>query len=193
MENYHVSQSFKVIKNKETCNVFAGLGKDEAKLMRKKIIECVIATDMSFHAKQYSYLKVKIENFSISKGKGTEKIIDGLDRINLSQTQQDFLNIFIHSCDISNPTKPFEIYSEWADRVMNEFWLQGDQEKALGLPVSFLCDRNTNLIPASQIGFIDGIVFPFMNSLVTLFPGLEFLIENINNNKEMYRLLKNGS
>lgn len=145
---------------------------------------------MSFHAKQFTYLKVKIDNFSITKGIGTEKIIEGLDRINLSQTKQEFLNVIIHACDISNPTKPFEVYSQWAERVMNEFWLQGDKEREIGLPISFLCDRNINFIPASQIGFIDGIVFPFMNSLVILFPELNFLIENINKNKEEYKKLK---
>lgn len=191
MESYHAAQSFKLIKNNPQCNFLADLSKDEAKLMRKKIIECVISTDMTFHAKQFTYLKVKIENFQIEKGNNTGKLIEGLDRVNLAQTQQEFMNIIIHACDISNPTKPFNIYSEWADRVMSEFWLQGDKEKELGLPVSFLCDRLTNKIPNSQIGFIDGIVFPFMNSIVCIFPGLEFLIENVKKNKGEYEKLKN--
>ena len=190
LENYHVSQAFKIINNNQNCNIFSDVGKDEMKIMRKKIIDCVISTDMTFHAKQFTYLKIKIENFSINKGVGTEKILEGLDRVNLTQTKQEFLNIIIHACDISNPTKPFNVYKNWAERVINEFWLQGDKEKELNLPISFLCDRATVTIPKSQIGFIDGIVYPFMNSLVNLFPNLEFLIENINKNKEEYKNLK---
>ena len=191
MESYHSAQSFKIIKNNPQCNFLEDLSKDEAKLMRKKIIECVISTDMTFHAKQFTYLKVKIETFQVQKENNTENMIEGLDRINLSQTQQEFMNIIIHACDISNPTKPFEVYSKWADKVMNEFWLQGDREKELGLPISFLCDRVTNKIPNSQIGFIDGIVFPFINSIACLFPNLEFLIENVKKNKLEYEKLKN--
>lgn len=190
LENYHAAQSFKIFKNNPKCNFMENLSTDISKRMRKKIIECVISTDMTFHAKQFTYLKVKIDTLQIYNGNNSENIVEGLDRVNLAQTQQEFLNIIIHACDISNPTKPFEIYSKWADRVMNEFWLQGDREKELGLPVSFLCDRVTNKIPNSQIGFMDGIVFPFMNSLVSIFPGLEFLIENIKKNKEEYEKQK---
>ena len=34
------------------------------------------------------------------------------------------LNQLIHACDISNPTKPFEIYQLWVDRVFQEFFNQ---------------------------------------------------------------------
>ncbi len=145
---------------------------------------------MAFHGKQFTFLKLKIETFQIKKGNNTEKIIEGLDRINLAQTQQEIMNIIIHACDISNPTKPFDIYSKWADKIMSEFWVQGDKEKELGLPISFLCDRVTNKISNSQIGFIDGLVFPFINSIVCLFPDLEFLIENVKKNKFEYEKLK---
>ena len=74
------------------------------------------------------------------------------------------MDLIIHACDISNPTKPYEIYNIWANKVMNEFYLQGDKEKNLGIPVSFLCDRNTTSIPQGQIGFIEGVVFPFFDT-----------------------------
>ena len=33
----------------------------------------------------------------------------------------------IHCSDLSNPTKPLVLYVEWVDRLMKEFWLQGDK------------------------------------------------------------------
>ena len=155
------------------------MSKDAIKLMRKKIIECVISTDMTFHAKQFTYLKLKIDNYEIKNGKGVEKMLEGLDSVSLSQTKQEFLNILIHASDISNPTKPFNVYNQWADRVMAEFYNQGDRERELGLPISFLCDRSTVTIPNSQIGFMDGIVYPFFISLTNIFNGLQFLIPRI--------------
>lgn len=165
--------------------------KDATNIMRKKIIECVISTDMTFHTEQFTYLKLKRENFKINKGENTEKIIENLDSISLNKTKQEFLNIIIHASDISNPTKPFEVYSQWAEKVMAEFFSQGDREKELGIPCSFLCNRDTVTIPNAQIGFIEGIVFPFFDTLSNIFFGLDFLIDNIKKNKEEYKKLKN--
>jgi hypothetical protein len=145
---------------------------------------------MTFHAKQVAYLKSKIENFVINKGTNTDQIIKGLDSVNLYNTQQEFLNIFIHAADISNPTKPFHIYNKWADKVMSEFWLQGDKERELKLPISFLCDRNTVSKNNAQLGFMDGIVLPFVSSINEIFPRLNFLIENVNENKSQFKKLK---
>ena len=48
----------------------------------------------------------------------------------------------------------------WVELLSNQFWLQGDKEKALNLPVSFLCDRNDTNVPKSQVGFIKGFIIP---------------------------------
>ena len=70
--------------------------KESTNLMRKKIIECVLSTDMTFHTEQFTYLKLKQENFNINKGKNSEKIVESLDSMSLSKTKQEFLNILIH-------------------------------------------------------------------------------------------------
>lgn len=141
---------------------------------------------MSFHNKQYTYVKIKKESLSVTEGKNTEKIIEGLDSVNLFATQQDFLNILLHTADISNPTKPIKVYDQWVERLMDEFWAQGDKEKNLKLPISFLCDRSTTNVNNSQIGFIDGIVYPLLTTIIDFFPGLKFLLENCQENKKIY-------
>jgi len=57
----------------------------------------------------------------------------------------------LHCADLSNPTKPAQIYREWVSRVMEEFFRQGDRERALGMDVSPMCDRNTVKIPNAQV------------------------------------------
>ena len=42
----------------------------------------------------------------------------------------------VHCSDLSNPTKPLDIYRQWVDRIMEEFFRQGDQERAIGLEIS---------------------------------------------------------
>ena len=158
--------------------------------MRKRIIECVLATDMTLHNKELSFLKLKLETFDIKEGRNIERIFENLDSVATFNTQQEILNTLIHTADISNPTKPLHIYKLWVDMIMDEFWQQGDTEKEMKLPVSFLCDRATVKVPASQIGFMDGIVSPLVQIVVGFFPGLKFMIDNINSNKAYFKTLK---
>jgi hypothetical protein len=190
LENFHIAESFKLIYSDKKYDIFSQFKPDEFKLFRRRIIECILATDMSFHTKQFTYIKAKKEKFSIEDGKNIEGIFEGLDNFNLFSTQQDFLNILLHTADISNPTKPTHVYEKWVDKVMTEFWNQGDKEKEMKLPVSFLCDRNTTSTPKAQLGFIEGIVFPLLTTVVDFFPGLHFLLDNCNKNKEHFTRLK---
>jgi hypothetical protein len=76
--------------------------------------------------------------------------------------------MFLHSSDISNPAKPDKISSLWTERVYGEFFVQGDLEKAKNLPISAFCDRETTNINQAMIGFINFVVMPTINILVTL-------------------------
>ena len=93
------------------------------------------------------------------------------------------LDLVIYSSDISNLTKPYEIYDIWAHKVMTEFYQQGDKEKVLGLPVSFLCVRETSTVAQGQFGFIDGVVLLFFIYFIEMFPNLQFLVDNIKEKK----------
>ena len=61
------------------------------------------------------------------------------------------LSQMLHCADLSNPTKPAHIYREWVTRVMEEFFRQGDRERALGYDVSPMCDRSTVKIANAQV------------------------------------------
>ena len=58
----------------------------------------------------------------------------------------------VHCADLSNPAKPMHIYSQWVDRIMEEFFVQGDKEKEEGMDISPMCDRNNSTIEKSQVG-----------------------------------------
>ena len=96
--------------------------------------------------------------------------------------KQDYMDLIIHTSDISNPTKIFDIYFKWAKLVVEEFYDQGDKEKNFGLKCS--CDRNKVTIYQNQLGFIDYIELPFFSLVAKVFPKLDFLFENLNNNKQ---------
>lgn len=74
--------------------------------------------------------------------------------------------------DISNSSKPFQIYKKWTHLLFDEFFAQGDLEISQDFPVSYLCDRSTNIAKA-QLGFIDFVVAPLYRKCEAWLPGLE--------------------
>ena len=57
----------------------------------------------------------------------------------------------VHCADLSNPTKPLDLYRRWVDRIMEEFFRQGDLERESNLDIGPLCDRHNVTIEKSQV------------------------------------------
>lgn len=190
LENYHVSSAFKVISHPNS-NIFSNLHKEEYRIVRKRIVECVLATDMAKHTKSQSSLKMQIEQVRNKKNKEDNSVVKGLVNLTSEDSkfdrQQEVLNFLIHCSDISNQTKSFELCKQWTNLVTEEFFNQGDMEKNEKLPVSFLCDRNTTNIPKSQVGFITNIVLPCFKVLTQLLPSCDFLLKNLYTNLECWK------
>ncbi|ETO18762.1 hypothetical protein RFI_18494 [Reticulomyxa filosa] len=93
----------------------------------------------------------------------------------------------VHTGDLSNPTKALRIYRQWATRITEEFYEQGDKEKQLGIAVTPAFDRTQTTLPAGQTGFINHVVKPWFDLWGKLLPekneGLLFN-ENVNLNLE---------
>jgi cAMP-specific phosphodiesterase 4 len=83
------------------------------------------------------------------------------------------LQMALHAADVSNPAKSQEQCCVWAERILVEFYQQGDKERELELPVSIGYDRE-NPIPLEkmQAGFILGIVRPLFTVFCRL-PGAQ--------------------
>merc|ERR1739845_307094 len=83
------------------------------------------------------------------------------------------VKLFLHVSDISNSMKPFRICRIWAWQVLEEFFLQGDAEKRLGVPVQALNDREKVNRAFSQIGFIEFMVCPLVFVVLKVLPPLQ--------------------
>jgi hypothetical protein len=177
LENLHAAQTFMILRNAD-CNIFKNYVPEDYKLIRRRVIESVLSTDMTLHCKVVSLFKNRL---SISDIKTSEEIVK-TSSANLFEDQQEVINFLVHAADIGHCSKKFEISSKWTFLVSEEFWLQGDQEKKLGLQVSNFCDREKANIPVSQIGFIKGIIIPTYDLIVEFLPTLNYLKENVENN-----------
>ena len=170
LENYHVSQTFKVLQKNEY-NIFINFSPEEYRICRRRMIDGILSTDMANHQKVISAVKIKMDTFDIKNGENLEKIFISEDEENLGklfENQQCILNMIIHGSDISNPGKPDKISNEWTKRVYGEFFVQGDLEKKKGLTISNFCDRETTNVNKAMIGFINFVVLPAITILVNL-------------------------
>ena len=94
----------------------------------------------------------------------------------------------LKAADISNPTRPIGVYETWVEGVMAEFFAQGDAEKALGLPVSMNCDRDTVDVNKCQVGFISFIVGPIFEGFAKAVPEIsEVCLKALAANKAHYQ------
>ena len=180
LENFHAARLFKLQRVPEN-NIFDKLSVMDYKTIRKRMIGMILATDMANHGKVMSVIKGRI-NASQGYNANSEITILSGDAKTKFEEQQMVLDFFIHSADLAHNTKLFDISLQWVELLSNEFWLQGDKEKSLNLPVSFLCERTNADIPNSQVGFIKGFIIPTFDVLVQMFPSLNYTVDNAKNN-----------
>ena len=189
LENFHASTLFRTLRKTEN-NIFDKLTTIDYKMIRKRMVSEILATDMANHGKVISIIKSKLSLNENNEYKFN--LLSGNEQTRIEE-QQSLLDFFIHLADLGHNAKVFQISLKWVEILSEEFWKQGDLEKDLNLPVSFLCDRDDINIPKSQVGFISGFVIPTYESLISIFPTLRFTLDNAKNNlKEWQKLMDFG-
>lgn len=187
LENMHCYEGFKILFASET-NILEDLSKEELNVFRQRMIDAILSTDGANHSKVFNPIKEGIdrlikENGSNSLSNFLQKLVESDDQKVKFNKQQDLINYIVHSSDISNPGKNFEnIYSKWTELVMTEFFSEGDLEKKEHLPVHFLCDRNTTVIPKAQINFIRFLTMPTFKLLTQVIPSIKRYEDNMVRN-----------
>ncbi|KAG0314297.1 High affinity cAMP-specific and IBMX-insensitive 3',5'-cyclic phosphodiesterase 9A [Dissophora globulifera] len=102
------------------------------------------------------------------------------------ELRQSFLNCLLHAADISNAIKPWELCKHWSGLVIEEFFRQGDIEKAQNLPVSPNMDRMLHHQPQISLGFSDFVVRPYFESFVELLPEAAPYLVSLSKNRELW-------
>lgn len=163
LENMHCAQLYGILA-KPDLDVQSSLTPAQWRDARKIIINLILGTDMVHHFEQIQKANVFLEVHGESTRQYCRGKVDTIECVvNDEKSKLFFLEMILHSCDISNPFKPFHICSQWADLVVEEFFQQGEREAALGLDISPMMDRrNTNMFNM-QLGFIEFVVSPLLN------------------------------
>ncbi|XP_061797843.1 3',5'-cyclic-AMP phosphodiesterase 4C isoform X2 [Nerophis lumbriciformis] len=179
LENHHLAVGFKLLQE-DNCDIFQNLSKKQGHSLRKMVIDMVLATDMSKHMNLLADLKTMVETKKVTS-LGVLLLDNYSDRIQVLQNM-------VHCADLSNPTKPLELYRQWTDRIMVEFFTQGDRERDKGMEISPMCDKHNASIEKSQVGFIDYIVHPLWETWADLVhPDAQEILDTLEDNREWYQ------
>jgi len=152
-ENMHCSIAYRTLRRDDSdfLDVFS---REQQASIRKLFIDIILSTDMAFHFDKLSKFNAAVEQFGPDPSRWDDP-----------STALEWLT---HAADVSSTTKPAEISHRWTDCVVREFFVQGDRERALGLPLSPLCDRHTVSKATSQVGFVNFIVRPMFQATASI-------------------------
>ncbi|XP_056016560.1 cGMP-inhibited 3',5'-cyclic phosphodiesterase 3A-like isoform X14 [Ostrea edulis] len=157
LENHHAAQAWSLfMKEPVLYNFLCGLEAAEFKRFRFLVIENILATDLKRHFEILAEFNAKVNDE---------------DAVGLDWTSETdrllMMQMVIKLADINGPAKRHELHVHWTERISEEFYEQGDEEARLGMPISPYMDRRIPQLSKLQETFINHLVGPLCNALVT--------------------------
>jgi len=190
LENMHCARLFEIVSVPKS-NIFRDMPKQQFQEVRKICIDAILHTDNAQHFAMIKEIQMLYEVNS--------EILDG-SRVFFNDDPDEFptkeavecfrqpesrkllVKLLLHVSDISNSMKPFRICRIWAWQVLEEFFMQGDAEKKLGVPIQALNDREKVNRAFSQIGFIEFLVSPLLYVVIKVLPPMDSNAEQMLQN-----------
>jgi len=148
LENHHAAASWSLLVTNPGLNFLSSLDSADFKRFRFIVIEEILSTDLKKH---FDFLAEWNEKNS-DQGSGLNFELEA-DRLLVGQ-------MAIKIADISGPSKEWTLHNRWTDRIIEEFYQQGEDERILGMPLSAYMDRNDSKVPELQSSFIKHLVSP---------------------------------
>jgi len=168
LERHHLASAFKVL-SQPGYRVLDKLSTVEYQECRALMIELVLYTDLSKHFDFIGRLKTLASGQGYKAAKAAHKKDWRSPFANPSVDAKIVLIAAIKFADLGHVCKPFWLHQGWVERVTTEFYAMGDREKALGVAVSPMCDRDVDTdIVKSQIGFLQFVCIPYYKVIADL-------------------------
>lgn len=174
-ENFHAAQTVKLLDISEYDFLSGKFTRAQIKLIKKRIVQSILFTDMATMKQLRDEFQDHLNKFAIKDSENRNLLIDNTSPETVEVTKQLISSVALHACDISTSLRPYEVSAQWADLLFDEFFNQGDMEKAQQLDVSMMCDRTTTNIAGGQAGFIQFVVMPIFFQLADICPEIHNL------------------
>ncbi|KAI8911141.1 hypothetical protein EDD86DRAFT_204492 [Gorgonomyces haynaldii] len=180
MERHHFNHAMAVLNSGQGINILSKLTKEDYKKSLKYIESSILATDLALFFQNQKKLKPLLQ----------EKAFE--PKTNLEH--KELLRGLIMTCaDLGAMYKPWDSSRKTADLVYEEFFVQGDQEKALGVPYSSELTDRSKLpeIPRMQLGFYSFVVLPAFETLkLVMEDKVDHILQQVQANKKGWQDLK---
>ncbi|KAL0902246.1 hypothetical protein ABMA27_000163 [Loxostege sticticalis] len=165
LEHHHFNITVTILQQ-DGHNIFSHISSEEYKEILGYIRQAILATDLAAFFPNLEKMKeLHNENNSQQFNRGITNHIDLAMAISMT------------AADLSASAKPWEVQIKTVKVIFEEFYDQGDKERAIGKTPIPMMDRNKpNEQPASQVGFLSQICIPCYAMLLRILP----------NTKEMY-------
>jgi len=194
LENMHCAKLFDILSHPDSA-IFCDLSARSYKEVRHCVIDAVLKTDSRYHTLMCKDIQtlydINHDLFDIGEILYRESygqsypVTEVVDFFKGADVKKQIRDMVLHYCDVSNSTKFWPTCQAWANLAQQEFFLQGDREKALGLPVAPLNDRERGNLGSTQTFIIEFYVAPLALPVERLLPPLsaytDALFENYAN------------
>ncbi len=172
-------EGLKKILLRRDCAILSSFVGQEREEMMNKIYDLIIATDMAIHLNVVT--QFNLHKKEIPKLNPHEEVNEAVVLV--------FQKCILKCADLSNAMRPPKVAKKWAQKICEEFFLQGDRERALNIPISPNMDRDLGSLAILQSTFIEVMVKPFVQNFVEVLPSeynfLDLLEENYQSWKEL--------
>ncbi|KAG6587266.1 putative cAMP-specific 3',5'-cyclic phosphodiesterase [Phytophthora cinnamomi] len=194
LESMHLAETFFIMRN-PLCDIFGRMKDKPYREIRKAIIEMVLSTDLSMHLQLVGNLKALLlqEATAIpATGSNNGAGLGAGGALPAPKPVTDpmmIMKVVIKCADIGHAAKKRKLHVIWSALIIEEFFLQGDNERANHSDISPFMDRHSENSAKNQVGFFEFIVLPFYDTVAQVIFAPEFgAIHNIA--KQNYTLWK---
>ena len=149
----HVAETLRVLK-KPKYNFVAHFEATDVKYFKRCLTRTILGTDLACHREHEAVLS----QMAADASKGAD--IDALE----------VMVVGMHAADLGALCKEWSIFERSVVSCSQEWFLQGDKEKAQGMQVSQRCDRERDDVNTLHLPFFNGLMLPFYQKWQAAFP-----------------------
>ncbi|XP_063826354.1 cAMP and cAMP-inhibited cGMP 3',5'-cyclic phosphodiesterase 10A-like [Ostrinia nubilalis] len=171
LEYHHYFLAKKIIEDK---NILAKLPAIDRERIMEEIKYDILCTDLAVYFQIRAQLTPLVADHSFDWGDNSHRRM--------------LKGILMTTSDLSGCCKPFGVAKSIAESVYEEFYNQGDKERAMGYtPLSMMDRRRSVNQPAEQIQFLSVVVLPCLLLLQNIFPSTGPLTDKCRKTQEAWR------
>jgi len=186
-ENHHAAAAFALLR-RPGLDFLAALPREELRRLRALFLQLVLGTDTSSDKSMLGAFAAALDKAASAPavtppGGASQAAPEGGDFV--PRTPEEavlLLQLALKGADLGHLTLGLAAHLRFVGCLEQEFFAQGDKEKALGMPASFLMDRDKPGASSSQVGFFELVALPLFRVLDRACPSLRPMLAGAERN-----------